>query len=109
MSFTSLSAICFFFSAILPLTAAAPHNITARDVGFRADPATNVGGIFNAAAKAIKVPLEAFPPNAASPASVQIFGDFLELKGVSAFHFFADMDVDCDGVVRTLYIPLSIW
>jgi hypothetical protein len=100
MSSLSLYAI-FFLGATLPFAAAAPHNFTARDVGFRADPAANIGGIFDAALGSTQDPLAVFPPNAASSASVQIFGDWLNLGGVSAFYFFADMDVDCDGVVRT--------
>jgi hypothetical protein len=43
--------------------------------------------------------LASFPHNSASSADVEIFGNWASLPGISAIHFFADMDVDCDGVV----------
>ncbi|KAJ6592441.1 fungal chitosanase of glycosyl hydrolase group 75-domain-containing protein [Mycena capillaripes] len=89
----------FFLSTIISFVVAAPLsavNFATRDVGFRASAAANVGGILSTA-KASTQSLATFPHNAAASPDVEIFGDWVDLSGVSAFHFFADMDVDCDG------------
>jgi hypothetical protein len=67
-------------------------------VGFAADPSINAKGILAAAqastAKGNDI-LATFA--AASGPEVHIFGDWLNLNGVSAFHWISDMQVDCDG------------
>ncbi|KAJ7806620.1 fungal chitosanase of glycosyl hydrolase group 75-domain-containing protein [Mycena leptocephala] len=94
--------ICFFFfPSLLSFATAAPQpprNLTTRDVGFRADPAANIGGIYLAALGDNQVPMASFPHNVASAVDVTIYGDWFNFGVVSAFYFFADMDVDCDGV-----------
>jgi hypothetical protein len=50
--------------------------------------------------------MASFPHNAASAVDVTIYGDWFNFGVVSAFYFFADMDVDCDGVVRTTLIAV---
>ncbi|KAJ7314334.1 fungal chitosanase of glycosyl hydrolase group 75-domain-containing protein [Mycena albidolilacea] len=94
------SSISLFLCSLISFAAALPQagNLTRRDVGFRADPAGNIGGIYLAALASTQVPLAAFPHNRDVFTDVQIYGDWLNLDGVSAFYFFADMDVDCDGV-----------
>lgn len=96
------SFFLFLSSALVAFTIAAPYpaiRLATRDVGFRADPGTKIADIVKVAQESRKVPLRSFPPTAGASSSVQIAGDWLNLKGVSAFYFFADMDVDCDGVV----------
>ncbi|KAJ7153346.1 fungal chitosanase of glycosyl hydrolase group 75-domain-containing protein [Mycena filopes] len=89
-----MPAPSFFVSACLvALAVAAP--LSSPRLAARDDLTAN---ILKAAAGATASPLATFPSNAASAPNVQIFGDWLSLKGVSAFHFTADMDVDCDGV-----------
>lgn len=95
------TSAALFLCSLLSFATALPQagNLTRRDVGFRADPAGNIGGIYLAALASTQVPLAAFPHNRDVFTDVQIYGDWLNLDGVSAFYFFADMDVDCDGVV----------
>lgn len=67
---------------------------------FQADSSINVAGILAAAKSSLsagKNVLATFPAWDGGP-SVKIQGDWLNLTGVSAFHYLADMDVDCDGV-----------
>ncbi|KAJ7307928.1 fungal chitosanase of glycosyl hydrolase group 75-domain-containing protein [Mycena albidolilacea] len=95
------SFFLFLSSALVAFTIAAPYpaiRLATRDVGFRAELGTKIADIVKIAQESRKVPLGSFPPTAGASSSVQIVGDWLNLKGVSAFYFFADMDVDCDGV-----------
>ena len=72
-----------------------------RAVGFAGDPSINAAGIFNAAKASLtagKDVLATFPSEQGVPNNVKILGDWEKLNGVSAIHFIADMDVDCDGV-----------
>lgn len=93
----------FFLSfSLISFTLAAPTsatNFATRDTGFSADPSIDVAGILSAAQAATADSLASFPHNSDAPEDVEIFGDWANLPGVSAFHFFADMDVDCDGSV----------
>ncbi|KZV87960.1 hypothetical protein EXIGLDRAFT_837880 [Exidia glandulosa HHB12029] len=71
-----------------------------RAAAFQADSSINVAGILAAAKSSLsagKNVLATFPAWDGGP-SVKIQGDWLNLTGVSAFHYLADMDVDCDGV-----------
>jgi len=65
-------------------------------VGFAANSSIPVAGILKAAQTSKGDPLATF--QAASGPNVTIFGDWLHLPGVSAFHWISDMQVDCDGV-----------
>ncbi|KAJ6577193.1 fungal chitosanase of glycosyl hydrolase group 75-domain-containing protein [Mycena capillaripes] len=84
-TFTFFLSSLISFAVAAPLSAFAPRNI-------------NIQGLLTAATKTLAAPIATFPHNAASSPDVNVFGDWLNLDGVSAFHFFADMDVDCDGV-----------
>ncbi|KAJ7314336.1 fungal chitosanase of glycosyl hydrolase group 75-domain-containing protein [Mycena albidolilacea] len=93
----------FFLSfSLISFTLAAPTsatNFATKDTGFSADLSIDVAGILSAAQAATADSLASFPHNSDAPEDVEIFGDWANLPGVSAFHFFADMDVDCDGSV----------
>ncbi|KAK0471272.1 fungal chitosanase of glycosyl hydrolase group 75-domain-containing protein [Armillaria novae-zelandiae] len=68
--------------------------------GFAADPSIDVSAIYAASltsAVAKTDVIVSFPATSGGE-NVQIHGDWLNLDGVSAYHFTADMDVDCDGV-----------
>ncbi|KAK0445348.1 fungal chitosanase of glycosyl hydrolase group 75-domain-containing protein [Desarmillaria tabescens] len=68
--------------------------------GFAADPSINVSAIYaasQASAKASTGTIDSFPATSGDGNNVPIQGDWLNLDGVSAYHFTADMDVDCDG------------
>ncbi|KAJ7314335.1 fungal chitosanase of glycosyl hydrolase group 75-domain-containing protein [Mycena albidolilacea] len=96
-----MSSSTLFFLSLIAFTLAAPLSvvdIAARDDGFTASPDIDVARILSAAQAAREDSLASFPHNSASSADVEIFGDWASLPGVSAIHFFADMDVDCDGV-----------
>jgi hypothetical protein len=92
-----LPAIVAFASTLV--LARHSHSRLARStVGFGADSSINVTGILHAAQKSVasgKDVLATFA--AASGPEVHIFGDWLHLDGVSAFHWTSDMEVDCDG------------
>ncbi|KAK0229333.1 fungal chitosanase of glycosyl hydrolase group 75-domain-containing protein [Armillaria nabsnona] len=84
---------CFFLCAYLATVAAA--------AGFAADPSIDVSTIYTASqagAVAKTDILVSFPASSGDEKNVQIHGDWLNLDGVSAYYFTADMDVDCDGV-----------
>jgi hypothetical protein len=89
-----LSASIFFAIIHSNLAVASPA-LEHRNVGFAADPSINAGGIFNAARNA-KSFVAKFPDGHGT--NVNIFDDWLNIEGVKAFGFIADMDVDCDGV-----------
>ena len=82
-----------------------------RAVGFAGDPSINVAGIFNAAQASLtagKDVLATFPSEPDAPNNVKILGDWEKLKGVSAIHFIADMDVDCHGVDVRIHCATQI-
>ncbi|KAJ7828752.1 hypothetical protein B0H14DRAFT_3718432 [Mycena olivaceomarginata] len=92
----------FLSFSLISFTLAAPTsatNFATQDTGFSADPSIDVTGILSAAQAATADSLASFPHNSDALEDVEIFGDWANLPGVSAFHFFADMDVDCDGSV----------
>nr|GAT51646.1 predicted protein [Mycena chlorophos] len=64
---------------------------------FAADPSINAAGIYAAAQRSQGRLLETYPTSPDRKIYSNIYGDWLNLTGVSAFHFIADMDVDCDG------------
>ncbi|KAJ7250708.1 fungal chitosanase of glycosyl hydrolase group 75-domain-containing protein [Mycena rebaudengoi] len=66
-------------------------------VGFAADPSIKVADIYAAAQAANKVKLASYPTSDDQKHMADIYGDWQNLTGVSAFHFIADMDTDCDG------------
>lgn len=75
------------------------------NVDFAADPSIDVDGIYKAALAANQQSLAQFASGIGLNDAVHIFGDWQKLDGVSAFHFIADMDVDCDGTdVRVFFI-----
>lgn len=70
----------------------------ARDTSaFAADPSINAKAIYSAAQAAKSDELASFPTSQAQDHTSTIYGDWKNLDGVSAIHFIADMDVDCDG------------
>ncbi|KAJ7583460.1 fungal chitosanase of glycosyl hydrolase group 75-domain-containing protein [Mycena floridula] len=97
-----LQAVCFSFVSLSVLAAPVPvrKQLSARSSSspFAADPSINVAGIYAAAKAATSKSLDSFPPRQGKKSDVHIYGDWQDLKDVSAFHFIADMDVDCDGV-----------
>ncbi|KAJ7474693.1 fungal chitosanase of glycosyl hydrolase group 75-domain-containing protein [Mycena latifolia] len=64
---------------------------------FSADPSINVAGIYAAAHASKAKSLASYPINSNRKTITSIYGDWQNLTGVSAFHFIADMDTDCDG------------
>ncbi|KAJ6629352.1 fungal chitosanase of glycosyl hydrolase group 75-domain-containing protein [Mycena sp. CBHHK59/15] len=67
-------------------------------VAFAADPSINVAAIYAATQAATSQDLASFPINQEQTHVSHIYGDWLNLPGVSALQFIADMDIDCDGV-----------
>jgi len=69
---------------------------------FEADSSINVAGIYAAAVASAQKRSDVLASYAAEqgdPINVDILGDWLGLQGApSAYHWLADMDVDCDGV-----------
>ncbi|KAJ6494061.1 fungal chitosanase of glycosyl hydrolase group 75-domain-containing protein [Mycena vitilis] len=63
---------------------------------FAADPSINVAGIYAAAQASSTNILATYPTNAERKAFTNIYSDW-NFTDVSAFHFIADMDTDCDG------------
>ncbi|KAJ6457000.1 fungal chitosanase of glycosyl hydrolase group 75-domain-containing protein [Mycena vitilis] len=99
-------------------SASSSHHDPASNIPFAADPSINVAAIYSAVKSAKKQPLDqgrtylSTTDKGGQP--VHIYGDWLTLgrasrsrdldssrstnNGVSAFHFIADMDTDCDGL-----------
>src|SRR5271170_3182814 len=84
------------FFVLTPAVAVALAVSRQESVGFAANSSIPVAGILKAAQASQQDVLATFP--AASGSEVNIFGDWLHLDGVSAFHYISDMQVDCDGV-----------
>ncbi|KZV82165.1 Chitosanase-domain-containing protein [Exidia glandulosa HHB12029] len=87
---------------VLVVTAARAASVEKRAVAFEADASINVAGILNAAKSSNSAGtnvLASFRTREdVSNPNVKVQGDWLNLANVSAFHFIADMDTDCDGV-----------
>ncbi|CAK5274350.1 unnamed protein product [Mycena citricolor] len=108
-----------FFSSLFVLFALAVTSIQARAVhhhhpparpiysparpvhspapNFEADASINVAGIYAATKGSHSKVLASYPTQANRKTITSIYGDWISLPGVSAFHFMADMDIDCDG------------
>lgn len=66
---------------------------------FKADSSIDASAIYKAAKAATGKKLASYPTSDDKDAVTSvIYGDWEDLDGVSAIHFIADMDVDCDGV-----------
>ncbi|KAJ7202067.1 fungal chitosanase of glycosyl hydrolase group 75-domain-containing protein [Mycena pura] len=78
-------------AAPLPAAASVPF------AGFAADPSINAPAIYAAAQASHTKILATYPTTPERKAYSNIYGDWQNMTGVSAFHFIADMDVDCDG------------
>lgn len=102
MLLNKLAGLCI--TLVSSLTAASPILPTPQAASFAADPSINAEGLFAAAKKSQNDVLASFGSGQGGP-KVKIYGDWETLPGVSAIHFIADMDVDCDGVdVRLSWI-----
>jgi chitosanase len=107
MKFTSYCTLpgllsTFAYTALaIPISpsSTAPPPTVARisATSFAADPSINVAGIYAAAHASNTKSLANFPTNSDRKVLSSIYGDWQNLPGVSAFHFIADMDTDCDG------------
>lgn len=95
------SILCFvsFTLALHADTSFSPpiRTLDKRAAAFQADSSIDVATLQSAVAKGSDV-LASYPPNEDSSDKVHIYGDWLNLSGVAAFFFTADMDIDCDGV-----------
>ncbi|KAJ7244389.1 fungal chitosanase of glycosyl hydrolase group 75-domain-containing protein [Mycena haematopus] len=85
-----------------PIIATSPNQLFARAssvpvAGFAADPSINVAGIYAAALASSTHILATYPTTPERKSYTNIYGDWQNLPSVSAFHFIADMDIDCDG------------
>lgn len=94
--FCALAVLSVIYAAPLKHGSDPASNQTT--VSFAADPSINVAAIYAAAQAAKSQDLASFPINDKQTYISHIYGDWLNLSGVSALHFIADMDVDCDGV-----------
>ncbi|KAJ6566883.1 fungal chitosanase of glycosyl hydrolase group 75-domain-containing protein [Mycena capillaripes] len=66
---------------------------------FAADSSINVAAIYSAVKGATKSPIDrTYATSSDEQHHVQIYQDWHQLKQVQAYHFLADMDIDCDGV-----------
>ncbi|KAJ6555141.1 fungal chitosanase of glycosyl hydrolase group 75-domain-containing protein [Mycena vulgaris] len=81
----------------LAINPSAPPPTIAPTVGFAADPSINVAGLYGAAHASNERTLASYPTTSNRKIVTSIYGDWQNLPGVSAFHFIADMDTDCDG------------
>ncbi|KAJ6629351.1 fungal chitosanase of glycosyl hydrolase group 75-domain-containing protein [Mycena sp. CBHHK59/15] len=106
-SFYLSSLACLIASRNLCLAAPSPAPMsidpttgvtTADKSAFAADPSIDASGIYAAVQAATQQPLATFPTTQAQDHMSTVYGDWLNLAGVQAFHFLADMDIDCDGV-----------
>jgi hypothetical protein len=101
--FCALAVLSVVFA--VPLDPQGDPDLTSNptSVPFAADPSIHVAAIYAAAKTARAQDLASFPTKQDQQTISHIYGDWLNLPGVSAFQFIADMDVDCDGVaVRKL-------
>ncbi|KAJ7143732.1 hypothetical protein C8R44DRAFT_601367 [Mycena epipterygia] len=110
--FCALAVLSVTLAAPMKHESDPPSNQTTT-VSFAADPSINVAAIYAAAQAAKSQDLASFPINDKQTYISHIYGDWLNLSGVSALHFIADMDVDCDGVAvsrgNTSGEPTTAW
>ncbi|KAJ7250709.1 fungal chitosanase of glycosyl hydrolase group 75-domain-containing protein [Mycena rebaudengoi] len=78
------------------VTSKKPIASAASAMAFTADPAINIAGIY-AAAKSSNNIIASYPTTSSRKNISHIYGDWQNFAEVSAFHFIADMDIDCDG------------
>ena len=97
--------VLLFFLTV-SLTIASPVSDARKSIAFAADPAINAGGILAASRDSTNDVLATFP--SAVGGQVNIFADWEQLPGVSAIHYTADMQVDCDGVDVSLQVLPSL-
>ncbi|KAJ7769169.1 fungal chitosanase of glycosyl hydrolase group 75-domain-containing protein [Mycena maculata] len=71
---------------------------TANSSAFAAASSINVAAISAAANASTKNEVDSYYTSQAKDHTSKIYGDWSNLPHVSAFHFMADMDIDCDGV-----------
>ena len=90
------NAIAVFVLAHATLLFALPPGNIGGATAFAADSSVDVEGIVGAAHKANKF-VATFSAGSGG-GNVKIFKNWLDLKNISAFGFFGDMDIDCDGV-----------
>ncbi|KAJ7878937.1 fungal chitosanase of glycosyl hydrolase group 75-domain-containing protein [Mycena leptocephala] len=68
------------------------------DVKFSADPDIDVAGILSALQNATNSRIATYPTSSTQDHTADVYADWQSLSQVSAVHFIADMDIDCDGV-----------
>ncbi|KAJ6617868.1 hypothetical protein B0H10DRAFT_1796540 [Mycena sp. CBHHK59/15] len=68
------------------------------DVNFSADPDIDVAGILSALQNATNSRITTYPTSSTQDHTAEVYADWQSLSQVSAVHFIADMDIDCDGV-----------
>ncbi|KAJ7910504.1 hypothetical protein B0H13DRAFT_2486854 [Mycena leptocephala] len=107
MKFTAYCTLSGFAAAFTHVALAMPTAVKSgvtesstplpMSASFTADPSINVAGIYAAAQASNSHILATYPTTPERKAFSNIYGDWQNLTDVSAFHFIADMDVDCDG------------
>ncbi|KAJ6555173.1 fungal chitosanase of glycosyl hydrolase group 75-domain-containing protein [Mycena vulgaris] len=101
-TFTPLHALVLASVALAaPLTYLKIRHTSSIDYSsFTADPSLNATALYDAAKRATKTKMEnsSYLTDPDTNYTTQIYGDWIHLQNVSAFHFMADMDIDCDGV-----------
>ncbi|KAH7099376.1 fungal chitosanase of glycosyl hydrolase group 75-domain-containing protein [Auriculariales sp. MPI-PUGE-AT-0066] len=102
MSFVRTALFVAVFAAVVSSTAVQhQHQHSKRATAFQADASIDVTAIAAAARTSLNrgrnVLAQYRATQGGSASAVKIQGDWLSLNGVSAFHFIADMDTDCDG------------
>ena len=93
LSFLGFLSLCL----ASPSETTATHSFNKRAAAFQASSSIDISVIQSAVTQGSDV-LASYPPDEGSSQKVNIYGDWLDLNGVSAFFFTADMDIDCDGV-----------
>jgi hypothetical protein len=68
------------------------------DVKFSADLDIDVAGILSALQNATNSRITTYPTPSTQDHTADVYDDWQSLSQVSAVHFIADMDIDCDGV-----------
>ncbi|KAJ7694909.1 hypothetical protein B0H17DRAFT_1274452 [Mycena rosella] len=108
---SSLLATSRHFALALPASlktsdvASPPPTMAATAVAtFAADQSINVAGLYAAAHASSRKSIASYPTNSNRKIVTNIYGDWQNLTGVSAFHFIADMDTDCDGTKQCQYL-----
>ncbi|KAJ6616176.1 fungal chitosanase of glycosyl hydrolase group 75-domain-containing protein, partial [Mycena sp. CBHHK59/15] len=65
---------------------------------FSADPDINVAEILSALQNATNSRIATYPTSSTQDHTAYVYSDWQSFSQVSAVHFIADMDIDCDGV-----------